>query len=201
MHNMLARGRAYPFYKIKRERKGGRGEKCADERKVKEPAPRHPAHSQPPPHGGVLAAKVRDFGPNLLKRPRGQMMWAPNLLKSATWALAPSNVLKWVRLPDGGDSQKGLTRGAAAAPRVPRPGTRDVPGRHPRPAPGVPARHPGPAPGVPARHPGPAPEVPARHPSCRHHTERKLAGRVDSPSRAQIAPPRWLHTPVGVPWR
>ena len=80
-------------------------------------------------------------------------------------------------------------------------GTRDVPGRHPRPAPELPARHPGPAPGVPARHPGPAPEVPARHPRCRHHTERKLADRVDSPSRAQIAPPRWLHTPVGVPWR
>jgi hypothetical protein len=32
-------------------------------------------------------------------------------------------------------------------------------------------------------------------------TERKLAGRVDSPSRAQIAPPRWLYTPAGVPWR
>ena len=92
-------------------------------------------------------------------------------------------------------------RAAAAAPRVPRRGTRDVPGRHPRPAPELPARHPRPAPGVPAWHPGPGPEVPARHPRCRHHTERKLAGRVDSPSRAQIAPPRWLHTPVGVPWR
>ena len=46
-----------------------------------------------------------------------------------------------------------------------------------------------------------APEVPPRHLRCRHHTERKLAGHVDSPSRAQIAPPRWLHTPVGVPWR
>ena len=93
------------------------------------------------------------------------------------------------------------TWGAAAAPGVPRRGTRDVPGRHPRPAPELPARHPRPAPGVPARHPGPGPEVPARHPRCRHHTERKLGGRVDSPSRAQIAFPRWLHTPVGVPWR
>ena len=68
-------------------------------------------------------------------------------------------------------------------------------------APEVPPRHLGPAPEVPPRHLGPAPEVPPRHLRCRHHTERKLAGHVDSPSRAQIAPPRWLHTPVGVPWR
>ena len=41
---------------------------------------------------------------------------------------------------------------------------------------------------------------PGRHPRCPHHTKRKLAGRVDSPSRAQIAPPRgWLvHTLAGV---
>ena len=43
-------------------------------------------------HPGVLAAKVSDFGSNLLKCPRVQI-WAPNLLKSATWPLAPSNVL------------------------------------------------------------------------------------------------------------
>ena len=86
--------------------------------------------------------------------------------------------------------------GAAAAPEVPRRGTRGAAA-----APEVPPRHLGPAPEVPPRHPGPAPEVPPRHLRCRHHTERKLAGHVDSPSRAQIAPPRWLHTPVGVPWR
>ena len=86
--------------------------------------------------------------------------------------------------------------GAAAAPEVPRRGTRGAAA-----APEVPPRHLGPAPEVPPRHLGPAPEVPPRHLRCRHHTERKLAGHVDSPSRAQIAPPRWLHTPVGVPWR
>ena len=45
--------------------------------------------------------------------------------------------------------------------------------------------------------------------SCRHQphslthsaTERKLAGRVTSPSQAQIAPPRRPHTPVGMPGR
>ena len=41
---------------------------------------------------GVLAAKVSDFGSNLLKCYSSR--WAPNLLKSATWPLAPSNVLK-----------------------------------------------------------------------------------------------------------
>ena len=54
--------------------------------------------------GGVLAAKVSDFGSNLLKCYSSR--WAPNLLKSATWLLAPSNVLKCA--PDGGDPQKGL---------------------------------------------------------------------------------------------
>ena len=87
------------------------------------------------------------------------------------------------------------TRGAGAAPGLPR--------RPPElpPPPGLPARQPRPAPGLPARQPRPAAEVPPRQPRCRHHTERKLAGHVDSPSRAQIALPRWLHTPVGVPWR
>ena len=55
-------------------------------------------------HPGVLAAKVSDFGSNLLKCYSSR--WAPNLLKSATRPLAPSNVLKCA--PEGGDSQKGL---------------------------------------------------------------------------------------------
>ena len=42
---------------------------------------------------GGGAAKVRDFGSNMLKCSREQI-WAPNLLKSAIWPLAPSNVLK-----------------------------------------------------------------------------------------------------------
>ena len=54
-------------------------------------------------HPGLLAAKVRDFGSNLLKCYSSR--WAPNLLKSATWLLAPSNVLKCVS--GGGDPQKG----------------------------------------------------------------------------------------------
>ena len=54
-------------------------------------------------HPGVLAAKVRHFGSNLLKCYSSRS--APNLLKSATWPLAPSNVLKCA--PGGGDSQKG----------------------------------------------------------------------------------------------
>ena len=55
-------------------------------------------------HPGVLAAKVSDFGSNLLKCYSSRS--APNLLKAATWPLAPSNVLKCA--PGGGDSQKGL---------------------------------------------------------------------------------------------
>ena len=55
-------------------------------------------------HPGVLAAKVSDFESNLLKCYSSR--WAPNLLKSATRPLAPSNVLKCA--PEGGDSQKGL---------------------------------------------------------------------------------------------
>ena len=57
-------------------------------------------------HGGVLAAKVSDFWSNLRLGTCLEARWAPNLLKAATWPLAPSNVLKWA--PDGGDSQKGL---------------------------------------------------------------------------------------------
>ena len=38
--------------------------------------------------------------------PGADARWAPNLLKSATWHLAPFNVLKCA--PDGGDSQKRL---------------------------------------------------------------------------------------------
>ena len=57
-----------------------------------------------PCHPGVLAAKVSDFESNLLKCYSSR--WAPNLLKSATRPLAPSNVLKCA--PEGGDPQKGL---------------------------------------------------------------------------------------------
>ena len=47
---------------------------------------------------------MSDFESNLLKCYSSR--WAPNLLKSATRPLAPSNVLKCV--PTGGDPQKGL---------------------------------------------------------------------------------------------
>ena len=60
-----------------------------------------------PRRGGPSCySKVSDFGSNLLKCYSSR--WAPNLLKSATWPLAPSNVLKCV--PGGGDPvhKKGL---------------------------------------------------------------------------------------------
>ena len=62
--------------------------------------------------GGVLAAKVSDFGSNLLKCARRR--WAPNLLKSATWSLAPSNVLKCVPAEEGSN----LLKYVAATPYV-----------------------------------------------------------------------------------
>ena len=63
--------------------------------------PKKISAEKPENHPGVLAAKVRDFGSNLLKCYSSR--WAPNLLKSATWLLAPSNVLKCA--PGGGKAR------------------------------------------------------------------------------------------------
>ena len=151
------------------------------------PAPR-PAPRVPPRQPGAGAAAGRDaMEIHISSVPRAYL--GSNLLVGSS-RLEPRGRTR--------DSARAAAQvwGAAAAPEVPRRGTRGAAA-----APEVPPRHLGPAPEVPPRHLGPAPEVPPRHLRCRHHTERKLAGHVDSPSRAQIAPPRWLHTPVGVPWR
>ena len=74
-------------------------------------------HTERAQRAEASPAPGRDFGSNLLKCYSSR--WAPNLLKSATWLLAPSNVLKCA--PGGGDSQKGLhftKRSSLGRPKV-----------------------------------------------------------------------------------